>query len=108
MLAVVVQANQYRFGRTVLLVPFTSNLAHARDPFGVAVAATQGNGLTMDSVAMCWQVMAVDGNRLVGPPLGRVSTAVLDLVAKNVAVLIEFEPGYLSRTGPSAPHPEAR
>jgi len=94
-LAVVVQADRFRFGRTVLVVPFTTNLVHAQDPRGVRLAPTKANGLNQESVAMCWQVMAVDRSRLQGAPVGKIAAAGMDLIAKNVAILVDFEPRYL-------------
>ena len=98
-LAVVVQADRFRYGRTVLVVPFTSNLAHAQDPRGVRLVATRGSGLKQESVAMCWQLMAVDRDRLVGSPVGRIAPAGMDLIAKAIAILIDYQPGF-SAEGP--------
>ncbi len=93
--AVVVQADRYRYGRTLMVVPFTTNILHARDPRGVPLHPTKANGLSRESVAMCWQVMAVDRDRILGPPIGRVSSAGMDLIAKNIAILVDCQPGYL-------------
>lgn len=94
LLAVVVQADRFRFGRTALVVPFTTNMDRALDPFGVPLRRTKANGLAKDSVAMCWQVMAIDRDRIHGKPLGKVEAAGMDLIAKNVAILVDFEPRY--------------
>jgi len=102
-LAVVVQADAFRLGKTVVVVPFTTRLDRARKPFGVLVPRTAGNGLAEDSVAMCWLLWSIDKGRLERRPLGRVSDATLDLISKNVAALIDYEPDYLSRTTPPAP-----
>ena len=51
------------FLRTVVVVPFTTNLRWARFPFCVLVSAGHG-GLESDSVALCHQIRVVDGSRL--------------------------------------------
>ena len=49
--------------RTVVIVPFTTNLRWGRFPFCVAVNAGEG-GLVSDSVALCHQVRVCDRARL--------------------------------------------
>jgi mRNA-degrading endonuclease toxin of MazEF toxin-antitoxin module len=95
LLAVVVQSDQFRFGRTLMVIPLTTNLDRARDPFGVRLTHTKANGLKEDSVAMCWQVMSVERSRIQGAPVGSVAAAGMDLISKNVAVLVDFDPRHL-------------
>lgn len=57
--------------RTVLVVPFTSNVKWARFPFCFEVASGDG-GLTTDSVALCHQTRVLDKSRLMRR-VGRVS-----------------------------------
>lgn len=52
------------FLRTVVVVPFTSNLNWARYPFCVKVVSPEG-GLVTDSVALCHQVHVCDKTRLI-------------------------------------------
>ena len=64
------------FLRTIVVVPFTTNLRWARFPFCVEVPAGEG-GLLSGSVALCHQVRVVDTSRLVrrlgGENLGALS-----------------------------------
>ena len=59
------------FLRTVVVIPFTSNLRWSRFPFCVQVGAGDG-GLYGDSVALCHQVRVIDKTRLIRR-LGEVS-----------------------------------
>jgi mRNA interferase MazF len=65
--------------RTVVIVPFTSNLRWSRFPFCTLVTAGEG-GLTSDTVALCHQVRVIDRSRL-GRCLGAVSGETLRQVA---------------------------
>ncbi|MEX0712214.1 MAG: type II toxin-antitoxin system PemK/MazF family toxin [Pirellulales bacterium] len=64
--AIVVQIDQgsARLG-TVIVVPLTSNQQALRFLGSVSIAATPGNGLHVDSVALAAQVRAVDKRRIV-------------------------------------------
>jgi len=66
------------FTRTVLAVPFTSNLRRATLPSCVQIRKGDG-GLTSDSVALCHQLRVLDKSRLVRK-LGTVSSKSLDWV----------------------------
>jgi mRNA interferase MazF len=59
------------FLRTVVVVPFTTNLHWSRFPFCVLVTVGDG-GLAGDSTALCHQVRVVDKTRL-SRRLGRLS-----------------------------------
>ena len=72
------------FLRTVVVVPFTTNLQWARFPFCVLVTTGDG-GLASDSSALCHQVQVVDKSRLLRQ-LGRVSDATLVNVEQAVRV----------------------
>lgn len=52
------------FLRTVVVVPFTTNLKWGRYLFCVQVSAGEG-GLTGDSVALCHQIRTTDKTRLI-------------------------------------------
>lgn len=70
------------FLRTVVVVPFTSNLSWARFPFCVRVASGEG-GLINDSVALCHQVRVCDKTRLIRR-MGQVSDATLTQVEQAI------------------------
>ena len=70
------------FLRTVVVLPFTTNLRWARFPFCVAVSAGEG-GLASDSVVLCHQVRVSDKSRLLRH-LGRLSDATLAKVDRAV------------------------
>lgn len=52
-----------QFLRTVVIIPFTSNVKWARFPFCVLVSPGEG-GLTNESVALCHQLRVSDKSRL--------------------------------------------
>ncbi|MGF1478453.1 MAG: type II toxin-antitoxin system PemK/MazF family toxin [Cyanophyceae cyanobacterium] len=63
--AIVVQRNQLaHFTRTIVIVPLTSNLRRTRIPGTVLIPAGE-EGLTEDSVALCYQVAVIDQQRLI-------------------------------------------
>ncbi len=61
---------------TVLLVPLTSQLDALRFPGTVLVEASQQNGLRHNSVALVFQLTAVD-KRYISERLGKASDAVM-------------------------------
>jgi mRNA interferase MazF len=62
--AVLVQRNVLaRFTRTVAVVPFSTNLRRAQVPGTVLIPAGEG-GLAQDSVALCYQIVVLDRERL--------------------------------------------
>ncbi len=63
------------FLRTIVVVPFTTNLRWACFPFCVPVSAGDG-GLPSDSVALCHQIRVAGKSRLVRR-LGRLPEAVI-------------------------------
>jgi len=52
-----------RFTRTVVVVPLTTNLRRAQVPGTVLIPAGEG-GLAQDSVALCYQIVVLDQQRL--------------------------------------------
>jgi mRNA interferase MazF len=64
-----------RFTRTVVVVPLTTNLRRTQVPGTVLIPAGEG-GLSQDSVALCYQIVVVDEQRLIRQ-LGSLSPAVL-------------------------------
>jgi mRNA interferase MazF len=72
-----------RVSRTVVVVPFTTNLRRANLPTALFLRAGTG-GLLRDSVALCHHIRAIDKQRLRGrigqmlpADVGRVETVVL-------------------------------
>jgi mRNA interferase MazF len=53
-----------RFTTTVVVVPVTSNLRRAKIP-GTIILPTGEGGLTQDSVVLCYQIVAIDRERLI-------------------------------------------
>jgi mRNA interferase MazF len=74
------------FLRTVVVVPFPSNLPWARFPFSVLVSGGEG-GLVADSVVLCHQVRVSDKSRLLRR-LGQVSDATMVKVDQAVHVTL--------------------
>ncbi len=64
---------------TVLVVPLTTQQAALRFPGTVLISPDIGNGLRQPSVALVFQLTAVDLN-FVGTPVGNVSTAAISLL----------------------------
>src|SRR5262245_29597080 len=72
--------------RTVVVVPFTTNLKWARLPYCVRVAAGEG-GLSSDSAALGHQVRVCDKGRLDGL-LGKLSPPTMAKVEQAVRVAL--------------------
>ena len=47
-----------------IIIPFTSNLQALRFPHTLEVKASQKNGLSIDSIALLFQIRAIDKKRL--------------------------------------------
>jgi mRNA interferase MazF len=60
---IVQRENLHRFTRTVVVIPLTSNLRRAQIPGTILIPAGEG-GLTQDSVALCYQIVVLDRERL--------------------------------------------
>jgi mRNA interferase MazF len=60
-----------RFTTTVVVIPVTSNLRRAKIP-GTIILPTGEGGLTQDSVVLCYQIVAIDRERLI-KKLGTIS-----------------------------------
>ena len=55
--------NLDRFTRTVVVIPVTTNLRRAQIPGTVLIPAGEG-GLSQESVALCYQIVVIDRQRL--------------------------------------------
>ncbi|OKH37578.1 PemK family transcriptional regulator [[Phormidium ambiguum] IAM M-71] len=64
-----------RFTTTVIVVPLTSNLRRARIPGTVVIPSGEG-GLVQESVALCYQIVVLDQQRLI-KKLGTLSSSYL-------------------------------
>lgn len=64
---------------TVLIVPFTGTIASLRFPGTLLVQPDAQNGLTLPSVALVFQLTAIDRNDCL-QPLGVLDPATLDLL----------------------------
>lgn len=85
---VILQRNELnRTAKTVVVVPFTTNLKTARLPSCVLVKAGNG-GLTSDSVALCNQIRVLDKRRLDLTPEGTLPSSILTLIEKTVAEVL--------------------
>jgi len=71
-----------RFTSTALCIPLTSNLKRLGMP-GTCFIKQGDGGLLKDSVALAFQMRALDASRL-GPRLGRLSAPALDSLADAV------------------------
>ncbi len=49
-----------------MIVPVTSTLAALRFPFTVRIEPSSANGLTLPTVAMVFQLRAIDRKRIIG------------------------------------------
>jgi mRNA interferase MazF len=74
------------FLRTVVVIPFTTNLAWARFPYCVLLSAGDG-GLISDSVALCHQIRVSDKTRLLRR-LGQISDAGMAAVEQAIRVTV--------------------
>lgn len=61
---IIVQHNNIdRFTSTVVVIPLTSNLRRTQIPRTMVIPAGQG-GLNQESVALCYQIVVIDRQRL--------------------------------------------
>ena len=61
---IIVQHNNIdRFTSTVVVIPLTSNLRRAQIPGTMVIPAGQA-GLNQESVALCYQIVVIDRQRL--------------------------------------------
>lgn len=75
----------------VLVVPLTSQVGALRFPGTVRIEPTGGNGLTLSSIAMVFQMRALDRTRFVSR-LGILDAVNLDLVLAELDRLIGRQP----------------
>ena len=77
-----------KFTRTVIVIPFTTNLRRAQLPSGVLVRKGDG-GLREDSVALCHQIRVLDRSRLT-TRLGSLSPAAMEQIEAVLAFTLDM------------------
>jgi len=88
--AIIVQAHQFEDQLpTVLIVPLTSQLAAQAFPATLLIRPDAENGLAMTSVALVFQLRAIDKRRL-GRKIGRLSDSHLTQVHQFVKSLLRL------------------
>lgn len=85
---IIVQNNNIsRFTRTVVVIPLTTNLRRAQIPGTMIIPAGEG-GLNQDSVALCYQIVVIDRQRLQGQ-LGTLSPNYLQQLADAIQYTLD-------------------
>ncbi|GIL16126.1 MAG: endoribonuclease EndoA [Chloroflexota bacterium] len=77
-----------RFSKTVVVIPFTTNLKRAELPSGLLVSAGAG-GLKQDSVALCNQIRVLDKSRLTNR-LGILSDEWMGKIEDTLAFVLDM------------------
>ena len=77
-----------RITRTVVVVPFTSNLRRAELPSAVLIPKGEG-GLNQDSFALCHQVRVLDQSRLTAR-LGRLADEWIVKIDETLAFVLDM------------------
>ncbi len=77
-----------RFTRTIVVVPFTTNLKRAELPSAVLISKGDG-GLDQDSVALCHQVRVLDKSRLQNR-LGTLSAESISKINETLAFVLDL------------------
>ena len=77
--------------RTVLVVPFTSDLGSGETPTRILVLAGEG-GLQTDSLAVCDNILAIRKSYLEQGPYGRVGLRSLQRIQQGIQIAIGIYP----------------
>jgi len=77
-----------KFTRTIVVIPFTTNLKRAQLPSAVLVHKGDG-GLREDSVALCHQIRVLDRSRLT-TRLGSLSPATMEQIETVLAFTLDM------------------
>ena len=80
--------NLDRFTRTIVVIPVTTNLRRAQIPCTVLIAAGEG-GLSQESVALCYQIVVIDRQRL-QRQLGTLSTVYLQRLGEAIRYTLDL------------------
>ena len=73
----------------VMVVPFTSNLNALRFQYSIQVEPSTQNGLTLPSVAMVFQLLALDKSRLFRK-IGHIEDIYLIKINENMKLMLEL------------------
>ncbi|ASC70261.1 MazF-PemK family toxin [Halomicronema hongdechloris C2206] len=77
--------------RTVLVVPFTSNISSGETPTRILVPAGAG-GLDTNSMAICDNILAVRKRYLEQGPYGQISQSLLRRIQQGIQIAIGVYP----------------
>ncbi|WP_008317710.1 type II toxin-antitoxin system PemK/MazF family toxin [Leptolyngbya sp. PCC 6406] len=77
--------------RTVLVVPFTSDVGSGETPTRILVPAGEG-GLEMDSLAICDNILAIRKPYLEQGPYGQISAGLLRQIQQGIQIAIGIYP----------------
>ncbi len=72
---------------TVMIIPLTSNRNALRFGFTVEILPSPQNGLAVASVAMCFQLRAIDNERVLGK-LGTLEQGYLDRISQELVRML--------------------
>lgn len=90
--AVVVSINlRNELSRTVLVVPFTSDVSSGETPTRIMSASGEG-GLEADSLAVCDNILAVRKSSLEQGPYGQISDTLLQQIQQGIQIAIGVFP----------------
>ncbi|MDG2990912.1 type II toxin-antitoxin system PemK/MazF family toxin [Candidatus Synechococcus calcipolaris G9] len=78
-----------RFSTTIIVIPLTTNQRRASLPICMLIKQGDG-GLSQDSVALCFQIRALDKTRLVRS-LGQLSAETMTQLEEVVLVTLGYE-----------------
>jgi mRNA interferase MazF len=80
--------NLDRFTRTVVVIPVTTNLRRAQIPGTVVIPVGEG-GLSQESVALCYQIVVIDRQRL-QRQLGTLSAVYLQQLGEAIRYTLDL------------------
>jgi mRNA interferase MazF len=80
--------NLDRFTRTVVVIPVTTNLRRTQIPGTVLIAAGEA-GLSQESVALCYQIVVIDRQRL-QRQLGTLSAVYLQRLEEAIRYTLDL------------------
>lgn len=87
--AIILQNKEYtKILPTILIIPLTSQLKAQRFPATFLIKANQENGLEKDSVALVFQLRAIDQRRI-GNKLGKLNDGTISKIYEVIKNLIQ-------------------
>jgi len=85
---IVQHSNIDRFTRTVVVIPLTTNVRRAQIPGTIVIPAGEG-GLNQESVALCYQIVVIDRERL-QRQIGKLSSSYLQQLAEAIRYTLDL------------------